>query len=77
MSSLSLHLAQLLIWSVSFRRDGRVPLEDVTPKVLRIIEEDEVMAKTTGEAVKMNLAGRNFSCCIHSDLPRECEIHVV
>lgn len=53
------------------RRDGRVKLEDVQPKVERIIAHDEVIAKTTGKPVKMNFSGREFSCCIHSDLPRE------
>lgn len=52
------------------RRDGRVPLEDMQPKVEMVIREDAVMSKS-GKAVKMNLEGREFSCCIHSDLPRE------
>jgi hypothetical protein len=50
-------------------------MEDIEPKVRRIIQEDTVIAKTSGAAVKMGLTGRDFSCCIHSDLP--CKFFVL
>jgi UPF0271 protein len=56
---------------MSILRDGRVPLGDIAPKVKLAVKDDQVVAKTTGEAVKLGLEGREFSCCVHSDLPRK------
>lgn len=56
---------------MSILRDGRVALGDIAPKVQMAVQQDEVVAKTTGEAVKLGLEGREFSCCVHSDLPRK------
>ncbi len=52
------------------RTNGRVKKEDVQPKVEMVIRDSSVISKT-GKDVKLNLAGRDFSCCIHSDLPGE------
>lgn len=46
----------------------RVPIDFIGEKVRRIVQEDVVVAETGGD-VKMGLAGREFSCYIHSDLP--------
>jgi UPF0271 protein len=51
---------------------GRVPLDAVQEKVRRIISEDIVESKSSKD-VKLGLQGRNFSCCIHSDLPHPVE----
>ncbi|KAH8172501.1 lamB/YcsF family protein [Sarocladium implicatum] len=59
---------------MSILRDGRVPLTDIAPKVKLAVKDDQVLAKPTGEAVGLGLRGREFSCCVHSDLPRKFDL---
>lgn len=55
---------------VPLMTSGRVPLKTIEEKVRRITAEDIVVSKS-GKEVRLGLEGRQFSCCIHSDLPRE------
>jgi UPF0271 protein len=51
---------------------GRVPLETIEEKVRMMIKNDIVVSKS-GKDLKLGLEGREFSCCIHSDLPHPVE----
>ncbi|OQU98356.1 hypothetical protein CLAIMM_04153 [Cladophialophora immunda] len=54
---------------MSILTSGRVPLEEVRPKVEKMIKDNVVISKTTQTPLKLDFKGGRFSCCIHSDLP--------
>jgi len=58
---------------MSIVTDGRVRLDEVQPKVEKMIKENMVIAKTTKSPIKLPFKGGRFSCCIHSDLPHPIE----
>ena len=47
---------------------GRVPIEEITDKVKGVIENDQVMS-VAGSLATSHMKDRQFTCCIHSDLP--------